>query len=36
MIFRAICFAALLFVHGLFVPGLARAEPLPANAVFSP
>jgi len=31
MIFRAICLAALLFVHGP-----ARAEPLPANAGFAP
>jgi hypothetical protein len=36
MTFRAICLAALLFVHGLFVHGLARAEPLPANAGFAP
>lgn len=36
MIFRAICLAALLFVHGLFSHGLARAEPLPANAGFAP
>jgi hypothetical protein len=31
MTFRAICLAALLFVHGA-----ARAEPLPANAGFAP
>jgi len=36
MIFRAICLAALLFVQGWFVNGLARAEPLPANAGFAP
>ena len=36
MIFRTICLAALLFVHGLFVHGVARAEPLPANAGFAP
>jgi hypothetical protein len=31
MMFRAICLAALLFVHGV-----SRAEPLPANAGFAP
>ena len=36
MIFRAICLAALLFVHGVLVHGPARAEPLPANAGFAP
>ena len=36
MIFRAICLAALLFVHDFFVHGVARAEPLPANTGFAP
>src|SRR3954469_19530810 len=36
MIIRAICLAVLLLVHGLFVHGLARAEPLPADAGFAP
>jgi hypothetical protein len=36
MIFRAICLAALLFAHALFVHGMARAEPLPADAGFAP